>query len=137
MSGVKVRGKLRPGSTRRASKPRAREQAPPVSRAARQLALAHHVERLVERGELTGYAEAARVLGLTRARLTQVMNLLLLAPEVQEQVLAGEIGGSERRLRGVIAQSCWATQAAITRVPERGPLTRGGQRNQSTGIQPA
>ena len=33
------------------------------SRLARMLALAHHVERLIDTGELTGYAEAARVLG--------------------------------------------------------------------------
>ena len=107
------------------------------SRTARMLALAHHIERLIDDGVIPDYAAAARALGVTRARLTQVMNLLLLAPEVQEQVLAGEIGGSERRLRAVIAQSCWATQAAITRVPERGPLSRGGKRNQSIGIQPA
>lgn len=69
------------------------------SRAARMLALAHHIERLVEAGELSGYAEAARALGLTQARLTQVMNLLLLAPEVQEQVLADPFLVSARNLR--------------------------------------
>ena len=80
------------------------------TRAARMLALAHHIERLVEAGELEGYAEAARALGLTRARLTQVMSLLLLAPDVQERILAGELRGTERRLRGVVREPHWTEQ---------------------------
>ena len=82
----------------------------PVSRAARQLALAHHIERLVEVGELTGYAEAARVLGLTRARLTQIMNLLLLAPEIQEAIVSGNLVESERSMRGVVLEAEWQAQ---------------------------
>lgn len=80
------------------------------SPAARTLALAHHVERLVEAGEIDSYAEAARALGLTRARLTQVMNLLLLAPEVQERVLTGELRATERALRGVVGEAEWGRQ---------------------------
>jgi hypothetical protein len=79
------------------------------------LALAHHVERLVEDGELAGYVDAARSLGLTRARLTQLMNLLLLSPEIQEQVLLKENTGSERRLRTIVAQPCWAIQVSTPR----------------------
>ena len=86
----------------------------PVSRAARMLALAHHVERLIESRELSGYTEAARPLGLTRARLTQVMNLLLLAPNVQEQLLTGELAATERSLRAVVAEPCWAAQSAAS-----------------------
>lgn len=71
------------------------------------LALAHYVERLVEAGEIESYAEAARVLGLTRARLTQVMGLVLLAPEVQERVLMGELRTTERELRGVVNEVEW------------------------------
>ena len=83
------------------------------SRVARMLALAHHIERLVETGELTGYAEAARVLGLTRARLTQVMKLLLLAPEIQEEILVTDPQVTERRLRRVVARPDWNEQFAI------------------------
>ena len=84
----------------------------PVSRAARMLALAHHVERLADDGALPDYAAAARPLGLTRARLTQVMNLLLLAPRIQEKVLAGDLRASERGLRSVVGESEWERQAA-------------------------
>ena len=89
------------------------------SRAARMLALAHHVERLVEAGELTGYAEAARVLGLTRARMTQVMKLLLLAPRIQERMLdpraSHDVPVAERALRRVLANPAWEEQCAIQR----------------------
>ena len=80
------------------------------SRAARMLALAHHVERLVEAGELSGYAEAARSLGLTRARLTQVMALLLLAPDLQERILQGDTGSTERSLRRATSEANWRNQ---------------------------
>lgn len=79
-------------------------------RVALMLALAHHVERLVEAGELSGYSEAAHELGLTRARVTQVMNLLLLAPVVQEALLAGELGTSERGLRAAVCTPEWDLQ---------------------------
>ncbi len=61
----------------------------PVSRAARMLALAHYVERLVEAGSLKSYADAARQLGVTRARMAQIINLLNLPPRVQEGLLLG------------------------------------------------
>ncbi|MEM7311170.1 MAG: hypothetical protein AAF682_31170 [Planctomycetota bacterium] len=86
--------------------------AQPVSRAARQLALAHYVERLIEDGQLKDYAAAASALGLTRARLTQIMTLLLLAPELQERVLSGEMGGSERSLRGAVGEASWEAQSS-------------------------
>ncbi len=74
--------------------------APPLpTRIARQLALAYHVERLIESGALKDYADAARRLGITRARMTQIANLRWLACGVQERILAGE-RVSERGLRG-------------------------------------
>jgi hypothetical protein len=88
--------------------PAPREVAPPPpSRAARLLALAHHIERLIDEGALSGYADAARVLGVTRARMTQVMDLLLLPPAVQEGVLTGAVRASERRLRRLTRQTRW------------------------------
>ncbi len=58
-----------------------------ADRKARRLALAYLIERLIEEGKLKGYAEAAARLGLTRARLTQVMDMLLLPTDAQEQLL--------------------------------------------------
>ena len=42
------------------------------------LALAHYVERLVEEGAVRSYADAARQLGVSRARMSQILNLLNL-----------------------------------------------------------
>lgn len=81
-----------------------------ATRTARLLALAHYVERLVESGQLKDYAHAARVLGMTRARMAQVMNLLLLSPGLQERILSGELVISERALRNVVRCVEWKKQ---------------------------
>ncbi len=81
-----------------------------VSRVARTLALAYHIERLVESGELEDYAEAARILRVTRARMTQVMNLLSLSAEIQESLLSGKLQVSARRLRELGGNPHWESQ---------------------------
>lgn len=58
-----------------------------VPRVARLMALAIRFEDLIQRGEVTDYAELARLAHVTRARITQIMNLRLLAPEIQEAIL--------------------------------------------------
>ena len=115
MSGATIRSAFPPG--RRAERrAKAREQQPAAtsppgpSRAARMLALAHYIEGLIEAGRLSGYAAAARELGLTRARLTQVMGLLVLAPEIQEAVSVGKLRASERVLRRTVREPEWELQ---------------------------
>lgn len=83
-----------------------------VPRAARVLALAHHWQALIRSGAVRDQADLARLVGLSRARVTQVMNLLWLAPEIQEAVLEGRTDGpgAERSLRIVAATPVWATQ---------------------------
>ncbi len=83
------------------------------SRAAQTLALAHHLDRLIETGETRSVAATSRELGLTRARLSQVMRLLLLAPEIQDQILTGTISCTERRLRPVAKEAAWSQQLVI------------------------
>ncbi len=58
-----------------------------VPRVARLMALAIRFDGLVRSGAVRDYAELARLGHVTRARVTQVMSLLLLAPDVQEAVL--------------------------------------------------
>ena len=79
----------------------------PVSRAARMLALAHYVERLVEEGAVASYADAARQLGVSRARMSQILNLLNLPTRVQEALLLGKIDLSERRIRRLAGRAEW------------------------------
>jgi len=85
------------------------------ARVARLLALAHDIETRIEAGEFSDYADVARAHALTRARLTQVMNLLLLAPPIQEdvlllEVLPGREPVTERDLRRVLQSLVWEEQ---------------------------
>jgi hypothetical protein len=57
--------------------------------------LAWHIEEQVRSGALGSYAAAARLGHISRARLSQILSLLHLAPDVQEQVLF-----SQRATRG-------------------------------------
>jgi hypothetical protein len=58
-----------------------------VPRVARLLALAHRLERLARTGAVKDYAELARLGHVTRARISQILSLLNLAPALQEAVL--------------------------------------------------
>ena len=51
------------------------------------MALAIHFDGLIQSGAVANYAELARLGNVTRARMTQIMNLLNLAPEIQEELL--------------------------------------------------
>ena len=88
-------------------------------RVARQLALAHEIERRIRAGELDDLAHAARVFGLTRARITQIVSLTLLAPAIQDDILAlppvtvGRDTITERRLRPIVAEPVWDRQMAL------------------------
>ncbi len=107
----KIKAKKRkPEKKPDASPPAEKPGTRPVSRAARMLALAHYVERLVEEGSVKSYDDAARQLGVSRARMSQVMNLLNLPPKVQEGLLLGDLHLSERRIREVGARVEWDGQ---------------------------
>ncbi len=76
------------------------------------LALAHHVQRMIDDGRIADRAEVARRLRWTRARVSQVMDLLLLAPDIQEAVLFLQAGSrvTERSLREVLQHPHWRDQ---------------------------
>ncbi len=87
---------------------------PRISRAAQMLALAHELQGLVDSGEVPDRATLARQLGLTRARLTQILDLLLLAPDIQEDILVGGSGpATERRLRKLARTPAWPEQRRL------------------------
>ncbi len=61
---------------------------------------------------LKSYAEAAAKLGITRARMSQVLQLMNLSAGIQEEILTGSIAPSERRLRSIASSPDWAEQQA-------------------------
>lgn len=90
------------------------------AKVAQQLALAHHLQAAIDRGAIADRADVARKLGLTRARVTQLLDLLLLAPDLQAAVLAMEaVDGAEpmaeRTLRAVAHAGTWAEQREAAR----------------------
>jgi hypothetical protein len=58
-----------------------------ASRIARLLALALRLEQLVRAGAVADYAALATLGHVSRARISQIMNLLLLAPDIQEALM--------------------------------------------------
>ncbi len=101
-----------------------RREVAPVGRipgVARLLALAHRIDSMVRDDEITDYADAARRLNLTRARVTQITNLLLLAPRIQEAVLDlplvtnGRDPVTERQVRPITAEPDWNKQLTMWR----------------------
>jgi hypothetical protein len=62
--------------------------APPrLPRVTKLLALAHRFDALIRAGQFRDYAQIAAVGQVTRARLSQIMTLLNLAPGIQEEIL--------------------------------------------------
>ena len=100
-----------------------------LPRLTRLLALAHRWNRLIEEGTISDYAEIARNMGLSRARVTQIMDLLYLAPNIQEEILLppsderSELEVPERAMRQVTRIPDWNDQRRLWR-GLCGPLVR-------------
>ncbi len=92
-----------------------------LPRVSRLMALAIRFDQLVREGAVADYAEIARLGHVTRARLTQIMNLLSLAPDIQEAILclprvdAGRDPITERELRPIAAMPDWQKQRRMWR----------------------
>jgi hypothetical protein len=81
------------------------------------MALAIKFQDMVDRSEVADYADLARLGYVTRARLTQIMNLTLLAPEIQERILMYEATDAtlpnEHELRAVAGIVIWVKQQRV------------------------
>lgn len=58
-----------------------------IPRVSKLMALAIRLEQRVNLGEVRDYADLARLGLVSRARITQIMNMRLLAPDIQEEIL--------------------------------------------------
>lgn len=59
-------------------------------RQARLLALAHRWQRLLDEGQIESQAEIARMMGISKARVSQILDLALLPPSVQKRFTGSE-----------------------------------------------
>ena len=84
----------------------------PIPRIARLMALAIRFEGLLRDGTVRDYAELARLGRVTRARMTQIMKLHDLAPDIQEEILFLPVikGLNERNLRPIASRIDWDEQ---------------------------
>ncbi len=86
-----------------------------VPRVARVLALAHHFDDLIEQGAVKDYAEIARLVQMSRARVAQILTLKFLAPDIQERIALlpqshGKDVISEKQLRRIAMIPVWERQ---------------------------
>ena len=76
---------------------------------------------LIRKGAVRDYADLARLGHVTRARVMQIMNLLLLTPDIQEEILmlprasAGRDPISEREVRPIATTPGWRKQQRLWR----------------------
>lgn len=102
-----------------------------VPRIARLMALAIRMRRLIDSGEVRDYAELARLGHVTRARITQIMNLLNLAPDIQEEILflppieSGRDPIRELQLRPITLVPDWRKQRQMWRALHTGAAKAG------------
>ena len=88
-------------------------------RLSRLMALAIRFEKLIRDGDVNDYADIARLGHVSRARVTQIMNLLHLAPDIQEEILflprtpEGQGPISERQIRPIAAAIDWNKQRQL------------------------
>ena len=117
-SGCRSRREMRDG-------PRPPAPKASVPRVAKLMALAIRFDGLIRDGVVADQAELARVGHVTRARLTQIMNMLNLAPDIQEAILtmpapeSGRDPVTEKQLRPVAAEIDWGKQREMWAELER------------------
>lgn len=87
-----------------------------IPRVSRLMALAIHFDKLIRMGIVRDYADLAKLGGVSRTRISQIMDLLNLAPEIQEAILdlprttACQDPTSERQLRQIVQEIDWGRQ---------------------------
>ncbi len=106
-----------------ADQPRPTELTEPgrVPRISRLMALAIRFDRLIREGKVTDLSELARLAHVTQPRMTQIMNLNHLAPDIQEELLFlprvtnGRGLVHERMLRPIAAEISLRCQQEVLR----------------------
>lgn len=92
-----------------------------IPRISRLMALAIKMDRLVQEGRVRDYAALARLGHVSRASVTQIMNLNFLVPDIQEEILfllrveRGRDPIREHAVRPIAAELDWRKQRRMWR----------------------
>ena len=87
-----------------------------VPRISKLMALAIRYDQMLNDGVVQSQTELAELLHVSQPRMTQIMNLLHLSPEIQEEILLlpsvteGADLTTERDTRCLVKHSCWNHQ---------------------------
>ncbi len=119
MSGLKLDFKIdfEESRTRVPNPPKQKEGR--IPRVTRIVALAILLQDQIEDGRLENYTQIAIAGDVTTTRVTQIMNHLLLAPDIMEEILflprvsSGKDPIPERALRPHIKNPDWSTQRIL------------------------
>jgi hypothetical protein len=120
---VDVQCRLRPAIRTAASRPHRKDAAPPgtgkLPRLTQVLAQALQFEEMVRSGGVKDFADIARLGCLSRARISQVLKLAWLAPDIQEEILGlprssvGRFDISEVAARRIAVEPAWRSQRLL------------------------
>ncbi len=117
LQALSVEYKVDFGNGKRKAKPKKPPKQKPTKlpRITRLLALAHHLQDLLNQGAVKDYADIAKLSGLSRSRVTQIMNLTLLAPQIQEKLFfpSNENQIKEQAFRRVLKWAVWQEQVKV------------------------
>lgn len=108
-------------SKRLTTAPQTDTKKPRPLRLTRLMALVIRYQELLDQGHVANRAELSTLAEVSRARLTQIMNLLLLAPDIQEEILLLPLTEatmdpiSDRDMRPVVAEPIWDKQRELWR----------------------
>ena len=100
----------------RAKKKRTAVETGRIPRISRLMALAIRLDRMLLTGEVESLTELARLSHVSQPRMTHILNLTLLAPDIQEQLLfrprvtSGKPAIHEKLLRPITAEIDWHKQ---------------------------
>jgi hypothetical protein len=119
---ITVEKKVRFGKRIQAKETRKTATKGRIARVARLMALAIRFDQMIRDGVVADQAELARLGHVTRARLTQIMNLLCLAPEIQEALLL--VRNTEKR-REVVTERSLRLIASVTDWGEQRRIWQG------------
>jgi hypothetical protein len=87
-----------------------------IPRISRLMALAIRLDEMLRSGEVTDQTELARLGHVSQPRMTQILNLTLLASDIQEELLhqpratTGKDPITERDMRPIVAEVDWGMQ---------------------------
>jgi len=87
-----------------------------IPRVSKLMALAIHFDRLLRSGEIADVNELAQLCHVTQPRISQILALNMLAPDIQEELLflpevvPGRPAIRERMLRPIAAELDWGIQ---------------------------